>query len=68
MALQQYADVLTRDAANKAALAGMTALTMESRQWSDAHRWATRLTEVDANDKTAWYTLGVVDWTSPTPS
>lgn len=61
-AIQQYTDVLARDPKNKQALTGMGALTMEAKQLVEAHEWATKLTAVDPNDKSAWYTLGVLDW------
>jgi cell division septation protein DedD len=61
-AIQQYNDVLALDAHNKQALAGMTALTMQAKQLSEAHEWAMKLTAVDPGDKSAWYTLGVLQW------
>jgi beta-lactamase regulating signal transducer with metallopeptidase domain/cell division septation protein DedD len=61
-AMQQYTDVLARDEKNKQALAGMTTLAMETAQLREAHEWATRLAAADPGDKSAWYTLGVLDW------
>jgi tetratricopeptide (TPR) repeat protein len=62
-ARQQYQEVLARDANNKQAVAGMTALAIDAKQFREAHELAQKLTTIDPNDKTAWYTIGVLDWT-----
>ena len=62
-ARRQYQDVLARDSNNKQATAGMTALAIDAKQFREAHEWAQKLKTIDPNDKTAWYTIGVLDWT-----
>jgi beta-lactamase regulating signal transducer with metallopeptidase domain len=61
-AVQQYREVLSRDSNNKQATAGMTAIALDNKQFREAREWAEKLAAIDANDKTAWYTLGVLDW------
>jgi tetratricopeptide (TPR) repeat protein len=61
-AAQQYQEALARDPKNKQATAGMTAIALENKQYRQAREWAEKLAADDANDKTAWYTLGVLDW------
>jgi len=61
-AREQYQNVLTLDGKNKQALAGLIAIAMDGKQFGEAREWAERLTVVEPNDKTAWYTMGVLDW------
>jgi beta-lactamase regulating signal transducer with metallopeptidase domain len=61
-ARQQYQAVLARDPRNKQAVAGMTALAIDGKQFREAREWAEKLAGVDPNDKTAWYTMGLLDW------
>ena len=61
-ARQQYREVLERDSRNKQAIAGMTALAIDGKQFREAREWAEKLAAIEPNDKTAWYTMGLLDW------
>jgi beta-lactamase regulating signal transducer with metallopeptidase domain len=61
-ARRQYEEVLARDARNRQAVAGMTTIAMDGKQFREAREWAEKLAAIDPNDKTAWYTMGVLDW------
>jgi beta-lactamase regulating signal transducer with metallopeptidase domain len=59
---QQYGEVLARDPDNKQALAGMSTIAVDRKQFRKAREWTEKLAAADPNDKTAWYTLGLLDW------
>ena len=61
-ARQQYERVLSSDAHNEQALAGMLALAMETRKYPEARDWAAKLIAAAPNDADGWYTSGVVQW------
>jgi tetratricopeptide (TPR) repeat protein len=61
-ARQQYLDALAYDPRNKPAMQGMIAIGMETRQLRQAREWAERLIQSDSNDKTGYYSAGVLDW------
>ena len=65
--MQQYTDVLAREANNKQALAGMTSLTMQTKNIAAATGWAAKLSTVDPTDKTVWYSRGVLAWMAAYP-
>jgi beta-lactamase regulating signal transducer with metallopeptidase domain len=62
-ARKQYEAVLATDPRNKQALRGMVAIAMESRNLEEAREWAMKQVQLDPADKTAYYTVGVMDWT-----
>ena len=61
-ARRQYQDVLASDPHNKQAMHGMMAIAMNAKELNDAREWALKLIQSDATDKTAYYTVGVLDW------
>jgi tetratricopeptide (TPR) repeat protein len=61
-AVQLYQEVLARDRENRQATAGMTAIAVDNQQFQEAREWAQKLAAIDPNDKTAWYTLGLLNW------
>ena len=46
---------------------GMMMLLVNTKQFADAHDWALKAIQVDASDKTAYYTAGFVDWSLTYP-
>ena len=40
----------------------MTTIAMDGKQFREAREWAEKLAAIDPKDKTAWYTMGVLDW------
>jgi beta-lactamase regulating signal transducer with metallopeptidase domain/cell division septation protein DedD len=66
-ARQQYQDVLASDSSDKQALQGMVTIAMQTGHAADAHPYAIKLTEVDPQDKTTFYTVGVLDWATVYP-
>jgi tetratricopeptide (TPR) repeat protein len=61
-ARQQYLDVLTLDRGNQQALDGMMILSVNTKQFAEAHDWALKAIRADATDKGAYYTAGFIDW------
>ncbi len=61
-ARQQYLDALAHDPRSKPAMQGMIAIGMETKQLREAREWAEKLIQSDSNDKTAYYSAGVLDW------
>ena len=66
-AVQLYQEVLARDPQNKQATSGMIAIAIDNQQLREAREWAEKLAAIDANDKTAWYTLGLLNWATVFP-
>ncbi|MDX2151962.1 MAG: M56 family metallopeptidase [Bryobacteraceae bacterium] len=66
-ARNEYQRVLDFDAASTAAHAGLLAIAIDRKEFADAHRWAQKLTALDPLEKTAWYTLGVIEWSMAYP-
>jgi beta-lactamase regulating signal transducer with metallopeptidase domain/cell division septation protein DedD len=66
-AREQYEGVLKYEPSSAQAIAGMTTLAIEAKRFEEARAWAEKLAAADPNDKTVWYTLGVLDWASAYP-
>jgi beta-lactamase regulating signal transducer with metallopeptidase domain len=64
----QYQDVLAYDPQNRLAMHGILTLAIDLKQTSEAHELALKLTQLDPNDKSAAYTVGVLDWATIFPA
>lgn len=65
---QQYTDVLARNPNSRQALAGMSTIAFELKRFPEAKQWTEKLAAVDPNDKSAFYTLGVLEWVMVFPA
>jgi beta-lactamase regulating signal transducer with metallopeptidase domain/cell division septation protein DedD len=61
-AREQYTDVLARDSHNQVAAQGLLAVAIDSGQQSEARDWGLKLIRLDPADKSAYYAVGVMDW------
>jgi hypothetical protein len=66
-AQQQYRGVLAQDSQKKLALRGMVAIALDTKKMSEGRDWAMKLIAIDPQDKTAYYTVGVIDWGTVLP-
>ena len=66
-ARQQFLDALALDPRNKTAVATLTALTANAKQFGEAHDWAMKLIQLDPEDKTGYCTAAFIDWSVAYP-
>lgn len=59
----QFQKVLDQDPKNEVALASIASLYFNQKKLDEAKQWYERLIAVNAQNKEAYYTLGVVAWT-----
>jgi tetratricopeptide (TPR) repeat protein len=62
-ARKQFEDVLARDARNTRALHGMMMVSVNAGKFPEAKEWAQKTIASDATDASAYYVIGVADWT-----
>lgn len=62
-ALQHFQEVLDRDPNNEIAIASIASIYFNMKNFDEAVKWYNRLIEVNPQNKTAYYTLGVIAWT-----
>jgi beta-lactamase regulating signal transducer with metallopeptidase domain len=67
-ARQQYRDVLALEPPNTRAMQCMMSLAANSKQFDEAHDWATKIIQADPRDKSAYYTIGFLDWATAYPA
>lgn len=67
-AKQLYTDVLASDAANRQALEGMIAVSIYTKQFSEARDWVLKLIAQDPKNESAYYSAGFLDWSVTYPS
>jgi tetratricopeptide (TPR) repeat protein len=58
-----FKDVLQRDANNALAAESLGSLAFNQKRFDDAKQWYSKLIQIDKTKKTAYYTIGVIDWT-----
>jgi len=62
-AYEGFMDVLQRDPNNKVAMASLAQLFFNQKKLDEAEQWYRKLIAIDPQNKTAYYTLGVIAWT-----
>jgi tetratricopeptide (TPR) repeat protein len=62
-AYDEFTKVLSQDPNNSVAIASLAQLFFNQKKLDEAQQWYQKLASVDANNKTAYYTLGVIAWT-----
>ena len=58
-----FMTVLEKDPKNTVALLSVAQLFLQQKKLDDAERWYQKLASIDPNNKTAFYTMGVIAWT-----
>jgi len=58
-----FLDVLNREPQNTLAVESLGSLAFNQQKLDEAKKWYQKLIELDATKKTAYYTIGVIDWT-----
>lgn len=61
-AYDEFAKVLEKDPKNAVALASIASLFYHQKKFDDAETWYKKVIDADANNKEAYYTLGVIAW------
>lgn len=61
-AYDEFAKVLEKDPNNAVALASIASLFYHQKKFDDAETWYKKVIAADANNKEAYYTLGVIAW------
>jgi hypothetical protein len=59
----EFMKVLEVDPKNAVAMATLAQLYFSQKRLDEAQQWYQKLTSIDPNNKTAYYTLGVIAWT-----
>ena len=59
----QFLQVLEQDPKKSVAMASIALLYFNQKKMDEARDWYQKLIQVDANNKEAYYTLGVIAWT-----
>ena len=59
----EFMKVLEVDPKNAVAMATLAQLYFSQKKLDEAQQWYQKLTSIDPNNKTAYYTLGVIAWT-----
>jgi Tfp pilus assembly protein PilF len=62
-AYDEFMKVLEKDPNNSVATASVAQLFFNQKKMDEAQQWYQKLASVDPNNKTAYYTLGVIAWT-----
>jgi tetratricopeptide (TPR) repeat protein len=63
LAYDEFNKVLEQAPDNTVAIASIATLNFQQKDFDEAVVWYKRLISVDPNDKTAYYTMGVIAWT-----
>ncbi len=63
LAIQNFQTVLDKEPNNVNALKGIAALYLNTQNFDQAKAYQNKVIAVDPNDATAYYTIGVIDWT-----
>jgi tetratricopeptide (TPR) repeat protein len=58
-----FLDVLTREPNNELAVESLGSLAFNQQKLDDAKKWYQKLIELNGTKKTAFYTIGVINWT-----
>jgi tetratricopeptide (TPR) repeat protein len=58
-----FLDVLERDPVNTLAVESLGSLAFNQKKLDDAKQWYEKLIKLDNTKKTAYYTIGVINWT-----
>jgi tetratricopeptide (TPR) repeat protein len=58
-----FQDILQRDPGNLLALESLGSLAFNQKKLDEAKQWYEKLIKLDGTRKTAYYTIGVIDWT-----
>jgi len=58
-----FLDILQREAGNALAVESLGSLSFQQQKLDDAKKWYQKLIELDNTKKTAYYTIGVINWT-----
>ena len=61
-ALDQFQKVLQQDPKNDVATKSIASLYYNQKKWEQAEDWYKKCVELNAKDKEAYYTLGVIAW------
>jgi Tfp pilus assembly protein PilF len=59
----EFMKVLEQNPKNAVAMATLAQLYFSEKKLDEAQEWYQKLTSIDPNNKTAYYTLGVIAWT-----
>ena len=59
----EFMKVLEQNPQNAVAMQTLAQLYFSQKNWDEAEKWYNKLASVDPNNKTAYYTLGVIAWT-----
>jgi tetratricopeptide (TPR) repeat protein len=62
-AYDEFMKVLSQQPNNSVAVASVAQLFFNQKKLDEAQQWYQKLASVDPNNKTAYYTLGVIAWT-----
>ena len=62
-AIDQYKEVLSRDARNVNSVKGIAYLYLQMKKFNDAKEYYRKATELDQNDPEPYYSVAVIDWT-----
>ena len=62
-AIDQYKEVLSRDAKNVNSVKGIAYLYLQMKKFNDAKEYYRKATELDQNDPEPYYSVAVIDWT-----
>ena len=66
-AQEQFMKVLEQNPKETVAIASIASMFFNQKKLDEAKEWYTKLLNVDPNDKTAYYTIGVIAWTKTFP-
>lgn len=66
-AQEQFMKVLEQNPKETVAIASIASMYFNQKKLDEAKEWYTKLLNVDPNDKTAYYTIGVIAWTKTFP-
>jgi tetratricopeptide (TPR) repeat protein len=64
LAIEQYKQVLEKDANNVTSLKGIAFLFMQQKKFDEAREYYKKAIEADPNDPEAYYSVGVIDWSA----
>jgi len=62
-AYDEFMKVLSQDPKNTVAIASLAQLFFNQKKLDESQQWYQKLASIDPNNKTAFYTLGVIAWT-----
>ena len=64
---EQFLKVLEQNPKETVAIASIASMYFNQKKLDEAKEWYTKLLNVDPNDKSAYYTMGVIAWTKTFP-